>query len=79
MKFIFITILIIWLIRRFGGFVLKSWFTKQMTKQQAGNSFEREEQRRPDGDVFISKNKTSNGQSKSDAIGGDYVDFEEVD
>lgn len=79
MKFIFITILIFWLIRRFGGFFLKSWFTKQMSKQQSGDSYQREEQKRPEGDIFISKNKSSGGPSQSDSVGGDYVDFEEVD
>ena len=50
-----------------------------MTKQQSGGAYESEQQRRPDGDVFISKNKSSDKPSKSDSIGGDYVDFEEVD
>jgi hypothetical protein len=81
LKFIIWTIIILWLLRQVAGFFFRSWFesavkeqqkrTQEYYNQQSGYNKKRE------GEIsFI--NKTPSKESKSDKIGGDYVDFEEV-
>ena len=78
-KFILITVLVFWLIRNIGGYLLKSWLGKVMKQQQGfSDNSSREQSKHPEGEIFITKTKDE-GPAKSDAVGGDYVDFEEVD
>lgn len=58
--------------------MFKSWLRKAMKQQGFTNESKQNQSRYKEGEVFISKNKKS-GPAKSDVVGGDYVDFEEVD
>ncbi len=60
--------------------MLKSWVVKSVNQQQKRAQNYQEEkqyQKQRTGDVFITKNQSSK-DVKSDKIGGEYVDFEEV-
>ena len=49
-----------------------------MKQQGFTNDSKQQNSQHQEGDIFISKNKKSE-PSRSDAVGGDYVDFEELD
>jgi hypothetical protein len=82
LKFIFYTIIILWILRRVGGFFFKSWIQSAMNEQQKRaqeqyNGQQNQGQKKREGDIFFT-NKKSNKESRSDKIGGEYVDYEEV-
>lgn len=51
-------------------------FVKNQAQGDSGSN--NGQSRQKEGDIFISKNKP-NSAAKSDKIGGEYVDYEEVD
>jgi hypothetical protein len=83
LKFVLYAILILFILRKVGGFLFRSWVSKAVEEQQKyaqqrdyGQSRPNEE-RRNNGEIFISSDKSSK-DAKSDKIGGDYVDYEEI-
>ena len=76
LKFILWGFIILWVIRKVGGFFLKMRVESFVKNQQQQSSDQH--RTKNEGDIFISKNK-STGTAKSDQIGGEYVDYEEVD
>ncbi|MCD0487550.1 DUF4834 family protein [Pedobacter sp. MC2016-14] len=79
-KFIFITILILWIIRviirLIFPVVLKSMFSKM--QQQAGHNGPTQQQsRKPEGAVSIDYMPPKNKKGNADKL-GDFVDYEEV-
>ena len=81
LKFIFYTIIILWLVRKIGGFFFKSWFqsaiNEQQKRAQEQYGHQNGQKNKREGDIFFT-NKKSNKESKSDKIGGEYVDYEEI-
>ena len=80
-KFIFITILVIWLLRKFGGFMFKRWVSKvTQTQGYKEYNFTRTSKRtqpKEEGEVYISKKAPPKG-SKTEGM-GDFVDYEEIE
>ena len=83
LKTLFYIIIAIYVLRKVGGFLFRSWVSKAVEEQRKyaqqrgyGQSSSGEE-RRNNGEIFISSDK-SNKDVKSDKIGGDYVDYEEI-
>jgi hypothetical protein len=65
---IFYTILIVWVLWRiFGGFSVKTYVRPPQNTTQ---------QRKHEGDVTISSNKTNSKRTSDDE--GEYVDYEEI-
>lgn len=83
MKFVFYTILVLFILRKVGGFLFRSWVSKAVeeqqkyTQQRAYGQPNSPGEKRNTGEIFISSDK-SNKDVKSDKIGGDYVDYEEI-
>lgn len=77
LKTLLYIVIILWILRRIGGFFFKlkvEDFVKKQQEQAQGFS---QKAKRNTGDIFISKKDS--GISKSDKIGGEYVDYEEID
>jgi Domain of unknown function (DUF4834) len=73
---------ILWLLRKVGGWLFSSWFNtaiknQQERAQQYQNQQQSNRSQKKDGDIYISKNKDAKN-AKSDTIGGEYVDYEEI-
>lgn len=78
LKFLFITICILWLIKMIARVLLPIAFQKMMTKaqEQANQRYQQQHQQRPDGHVRVDymppKDKNTGDQA------GDFVDYEEI-
>ncbi len=88
MKFIIITIIVVYLIRKVGGYFLRLFLGKQMEafQQQQKQQFsqfqqqQRQQQNHREGEIhvdYVPKQKTTTKKS-SDFNGGEYIDYEEV-
>lgn len=81
LKFILITVLILWLFKKLGGFLLRVWVnrvTKRPDYQQYNESRTNSKNiKREEGEIFISKKKSPK-DSQTDGM-GDFVDYEEIE
>lgn len=84
-KFLLLLFVIIWLVSKVGGFILRtlfSGFTSQARQQTYQSQGQRAQQRQPkDGNVSIDFNPKERQQTKDggDFKGGDYVNYEELE
>ena len=81
LKWLIITVVILWLFRKFGGFLFKRW-VKNVTQRPGYQQYDNARRgsknvERKEGEVYISK-KTPPKDSQTDGL-GDFVDFEEVE
>ncbi|WP_316826599.1 DUF4834 family protein [Pedobacter miscanthi] len=78
-KFIFITILVLWLIRMLIRLILPMLFNNLAGKMQSQATGQQQQQRRskPEGSISIDYMPPKPDQSKTDKL-GDFVDYEEV-
>ncbi|KQN34672.1 DUF4834 family protein [Pedobacter sp. MC2016-05] len=80
-KFIFIAILVLWIIRMLIRLILPMLFNNLASKmqQQASGQGQQQQQRRskPEGAISIDYMPPKPDQSKTDKL-GDFVDYEEV-
>ncbi|MDX9769928.1 MAG: DUF4834 family protein [Tenuifilaceae bacterium] len=74
LRFFAIVFLIFFLITLISRWALRRFFRKM---QNASNSTSYQQNRRPEGDVYVSK--TAQQDKIVDKDVGDYVDYEEVD
>jgi type II secretory pathway pseudopilin PulG len=83
LKTIFYIIVVIWVIRKISAYFFRSWVENTVkehqtkSQQYAGQQQNAQQNRRREGEIFISK-KEEKGSTQSDKIGGDYVDYEEI-
>ena len=84
LKFLFISILILWLLKMLVKFLLPYFFQKMVKKaqQQAGNPHshhdKRQQQRRPAGKLSIDYIPPKDKEARAADKAGDFVDFEEI-
>ena len=78
-KFIFITILVIWLIRMLIRLILPMLFSSMASKMQSQASGQQQQQRKskPEGSISIDYMPPKPDQGRTDKL-GDFVDYEEV-
>ena len=81
LKWLIIIALVLWLFRKFGEFLFRSWI-KNVTKSSGYQQYNdaRTSGRKPqreEGEIFISK-KTPPKDSQTDGL-GDFVDYEELE
>ena len=79
-KFIFITILVLWLIRMLIKLILPMLFNNLASKMQSQATGQQQQQQRrskPEGSISIDYMPPKPDQSKTDKL-GDFVDYEEV-
>lgn len=77
-KFIFITILVLWLIRMLIRLVLPMLFNNLASKMQNQATGQQQQRRsKPEGAISIDYMPPKPDQSKTDKL-GDFVDYEEV-
>ena len=78
LKFLFITICVLWLLKMIARLLLPIFFQKMMTKaqNQATQRYKQQQQPTPDGRIRVDyvppKEKTKGDKA------GDFVDYEEV-
>lgn len=80
-KFLFITICVLWLIKLLVRMVLPLLFQNMINKaqQQQGNSRYREQQRsRPTGKISIDYIPPKDKEARAADKAGDFIDFEEI-
>jgi len=78
MKYFILFVLVIWLLKRLGvfRFMFRSLVTKAVNEKFNQHTENTDyQQHREEGEVFISKKKSSKGHTGNT---GDYVDFEEI-
>ena len=80
-KFLFITIMILWLIRVLlrlvFPLVLKSVFGKMQQQQQPGQKRQQQQSSKPEGSISIDYVPPQPKQGNADKL-GDFVEYEEV-
>lgn len=78
-KFIFITILVLWLIRMLIRLILPMLFNNLASKMQSQATGQQQQQKRqkPEGSISIDYMPPKPDQSKTDKL-GDFVDYEEI-
>ncbi|MBC6110591.1 DUF4834 family protein [Pedobacter fastidiosus] len=78
-KFIFITILVLWLLRLLIRLILPMLFNNLASKMQQQATGQQQQQRRskPEGSISIDYMPPKPDQGKTDKL-GDFVDYEEV-
>ncbi|KRT18069.1 hypothetical protein ASU31_01935 [Pedobacter ginsenosidimutans] len=77
-KFIFITILVLWLIRMLIRLILPMLFNNLASKMQSQATGQQQQRRpKPEGSISIDYMPPKPDQSKTDKL-GDFVDYEEV-
>ncbi|WP_443945457.1 DUF4834 family protein [Pedobacter sp. AW1-32] len=78
-KFIFITILVLWIIRMLIRLILPMLFNNLASKmqQQASGQQYQQQKRKPEGKISIDYMPPKPDQSKTDKL-GDFVDYEEI-
>ncbi|WP_175633595.1 DUF4834 family protein [Pedobacter ghigonis] len=77
-KFIFITILVLWLIRMLIRLILPMLFNNLASKMQSQATGQQQQRRsKPEGSISIDYMPPRPDQSKTDKL-GDFVDYEEV-
>lgn len=84
-KFLLLLFVILWVIAKLGGFILRTLFSgftsqaRQQTYQYRGQQSQRKQP--SDGNVSIDFNPSDRKRSKDGGNfkGGDYVNYEEVD
>ena len=77
-KFLFITIMVLWLIRMLIRLVLPMIFNNLAGKMQQQASGQQQQRRsKPEGSISIDYMPPKPDQSKTDKL-GDFVDYEEV-
>ncbi|MEH3113589.1 DUF4834 family protein [Pedobacter terrae] len=77
-KFIFITILVLWLIRMLIRLILPMLFNNLASKMQSpGTGQQQQRRQKPEGSISIDYMPPKPDQSKTDKL-GDFVDYEEV-
>jgi hypothetical protein len=78
LKFILVTILIIWLLGKIAKFFLKSFLAQQL-QNMANQQQQRQQPKYPEGSIHIDSVPNQSGSKKpKDNLGGDYVDYEVV-
>ncbi|WP_421941632.1 DUF4834 family protein [Pedobacter sp.] len=78
-KFIFITILVLWLIRMLIRLILPMLFNNlasKMQQQATGQQYQQKRQK-PEGSISIDYMPPKPDQGKTDKL-GDFVDYEEI-
>lgn len=85
LKFILISLLVIFVLSRIGGFLFRTLFwmlgMRMVEKQMRQQPSQRQQPpRRPEGDIVIDHAaQDSNGRrSKNSPKDGDYIDYEEI-
>ncbi|WP_421945830.1 DUF4834 family protein [Pedobacter sp.] len=78
-KFIFITILVLWIIRMLIRLILPMLFNNMASKmqQQATGQQYQQPKKKPEGSISIDYMPPKPDQNKTDKL-GDFVDYEEV-
>lgn len=77
-KFIFIAILVLWLIRMLIRLILPMLFNNLASKMQSQTTGQQQQRRsKPEGSISIDYMPPKPDQSKTDKL-GDFVDYEEV-
>jgi hypothetical protein len=78
-KFIFIAILVLWIIRMLIRLILPMLFNNLASKMQSQASGSQQQQRRtkPEGSISIDYMPPKPDQGKTDKL-GDFVDYEEI-
>lgn len=83
LKFLFITILILWLIRMIFRLIfpliIKNLFSKLQSEGPQGHSqtYQRQQPKKPEGSISIEYMPPQPKSGKTDKL-GDFVDYEEV-
>lgn len=79
MKFILITILIVFIFGKVIKYALKYWLMSSLQKAQNktfnANTAQHQPQSKKEGSIHIDKNQNANTKSKS-TQGGEYIDYE---
>lgn len=70
---IFVFILLGWIFRRLLPVILVRWINKKM-----GNPMSSKSSRRPEGQVYVSKDSTKNSEKIVEKDMGEYVSFETI-
>ncbi|WP_231425408.1 MULTISPECIES: DUF4834 family protein [Pedobacter] len=79
-KFIFIAILVLWIIRMLIRLILPMLFSNlasKMQQQASGQGQQQQRRSKPEGAISIDYMPPKPDQSKTDKL-GDFVDYEEV-
>jgi len=79
-KFIFITILVLWIIRMLIRLILPMLFSNlasKMQQQASGQAQQQQRRSKPEGAISIDYMPPKPDQNKTDKL-GDFVDYEEV-
>jgi hypothetical protein len=78
LKFLFITICILWLIKMIGRLLLPVVFQKMMTKaqNQANQRYQQQQHPAPDGRIRVDYMPPKDKHPGDDA--GDFVEYEEI-
>ncbi|MBO9674957.1 MAG: DUF4834 family protein [Sphingobacteriaceae bacterium] len=78
LRFIFIAILVLWLIRMLIRLILPMLFNNLASKMQSQATGQQQQRRpRPEGSISIDYMPPRPDQSKTDKL-GDFVDYEEI-
>lgn len=80
LKWLIIIALVLWLFRKFGGFLFRRWI-KNVTQRSGYQQYDdarksNNKKTREEGEIYISK-KTPPKDSQTDGL-GDFVDYEEL-
>lgn len=81
LKFLFITILVMWLIKMLARLLLPVLFKKMVSKaqQQMNNQYSRpQQQSRPSGKISVDYVPPKDREARAADKAGDFIDFEEV-
>ncbi|MGV3509858.1 MAG: DUF4834 family protein [Sphingobacteriaceae bacterium] len=81
LKFLFITILVLWLIRMIVRLLLPILFKKMVSKAQehVNTQYRQQEQpRRPTGKISVDYVPPKDKEARAADKAGDFIDFEEV-
>jgi len=78
-KFIFIAILVLWIIRMLIRLILPMLFNNLASKMQsqAGGNQQQQRRTKPEGSISIDYMPPKPNQGKTDKL-GDFVDYEEI-
>ena len=80
LKFLFITICILWLVRVIFRLLMPFIFQKLVSKvqQQAGQQYNRQQSRRPEGTIRVDYVPPKDREARAADKAGEFVDYEEV-
>lgn len=73
LKVVFYIVVVLWLLKNVIRFVFKTWVSSKIKEAQKASG--PREPQRPEGEIYIKKDKSK--KPKSDDL-GDFVDYEEV-